>query len=153
MVANRGPGLPPAAVQVIVYLMLYEEIGGPAVLRTAVAVFYQRVLADPALAPWFVGVDMDRLRAHQHAFLTSALGGPNLFAGRDLADAHKGLHVSGAAFDRLTEHLTAALRDLGVAPHAVAEVSGRLEALRPLVVDEDGQPADSAVRDERERTR
>jgi hemoglobin len=136
-----------------VYLMLYEEIGGAAVLRTAVAVFYQRVLADPALAPWFVGVDMDRLRAHQHAFLTSALGGPNVFAGRDLAEAHQGLHVSGAAFDRLTEHLTAALRDLGVAPAAVAEVNGRLEALRPLVVDEGEQPAGSGLRDEREHTR
>lgn len=133
--------------------MLYEEIGGATVLRTAVAVLYQRVLADPALAPWFVGVDMVRLRAHQHAFLTSALGGPNVFAGRDLADAHKGLHVSAAAFDRLTEHLTAVLRDLGVAPDAVAEVSGRLEALRPLVVDEGSQPAGSGLRDERERTR
>jgi hemoglobin len=140
-------------VGAIVYLMLYEEVGGAAVLRTAVAVLYQRVLADPALAPWFVGVDMDRLRAHQHAFLTSALGGPNVFAGRTIADAHQGLHISGAAFDRLTDHLTAVLRDLGVAPDAVAEVSGRLEALRPLVVDEREQPAGSGARDERERTR
>jgi hemoglobin len=145
--------LPPDPDGAIVYLMLYEEIGGAAVLRPAVAVFYQRVLADPVLAPWFVGVDMDRLRAHQHAFLTAALGGPNVFAGRDLAEAHRGLHVSTAAFDRLTEHLTAVLRDLGVAPDAVAEVGARLEALRPLVVDEGTPPAGSALRDERERTR
>ncbi len=125
--------------------MLYEEIGGAAVLRTAVAVLHQRVLADPALAPWFTNVDLVLLRAHQHAFLTAALDGPNLFTGRHLTDAHAGHHVSNEAFDRLTDHLTAVLRDLGVAPAKVAEVSERLDALRPLVI-EDGQPSGSGVR-------
>src|SRR5258706_13459296 len=106
--------------------MLYEEIGGTAVLKTAVAVLYQRMLADPAVAPWFSDIDMERLRSHQHAFLTTALGGPDVFTGRNLADAHAGLHVSVEAFDRMTDHLTGVLRDLGVATAAVAEVSERL---------------------------
>jgi hemoglobin len=134
--------------------MLYEEIGGAAVLRTAVAVLQQRVLADPSLAPWFVAVDLDQLRAHQHAFLTAALDGPNLFAGRHLADAHAGLRISTDAFDRLTDHLTGVLRDIGVAPATVAEVSERLDALRHLVIEEeDGEPAGSGARAEGERVR
>jgi hemoglobin len=120
--------------------MLYEEIGGPAVLRTVVAVLYQRVLADPLLAPYFAGVDLDRLRTHQHAFLTAALGGPNVFAGRQLTDAHAGLCITTEAFDRLVEILTAVFRDLAVAPATVAEVSARLDPLRDLVVEERTEP-------------
>jgi hemoglobin len=145
--------LPTAAEPVIVWLMLYEEIGGAAVLRTGVAVLHQRVLADPQLAPWFAGVDLDQLRAHQHAFLTAALGGPNLFAGRTLTDAHAGLGVTAEAFDRLTEHLAGALRDLGVAPSVLAEVLERLDGLRYLVVDAGGEPAGSGARGEGERAR
>ena len=138
--------------------MLYSEIGGVRVLRTAVTVLYQRVLADPVLAPWFAGVDLDQLRAHQHAFLTAALDGPNVFAGRPPDEAHAGLHVTGAAFDRLIDHLTGVLRDLGVAPATVAEAAARLEALRPLVVEgapepNTPEPAGSELRADGERTR
>ncbi len=115
--------------------MLYDEIGGAAMLRTAVTLFYRRVLADSTLAPWFADVDMTRLRAHQQAFLTAALGGPDLFNGRDMADAHAGRRITGAAFDRLVSHLAEALRDLGAAPAAVAGVGRRLEALRASIVD------------------
>jgi hemoglobin len=145
--------LPTAAPAAIVYLMLYEEIGGVAVLRTAVSVLYQRVMADPVLAPWFEGVDLERLRAHQHAFLTAALDGPNVFAGRRPDEAHAGLHVTDEAFDRLTDHLTGVLRDLGVAPETVAAVSARLEPLRHLVVEAHGEAGRSAVPTERERAR
>jgi hemoglobin len=145
--------LPRAAPAAIVDLVLYEQIGGVAVLRAAVTVLYQRILADPALAPYFNDVDMERLRAHQHAFLTSALDGPNLFTGRDLAEAHAHLHVTTEAFDRLTDHLTGVLRDLGVDPATVAEVSQRLEELRDLVVDTTTESARSrsGARAQRER--
>lgn len=113
---------------------LYEEIGGAAVVKTAVSVFYQRVLADPALAPWFAGVDLERLRAHQRAFLMVTLGGPDLFTGREIAHAHAGLRITGRAFDTLVSHLTTTLHDLGVAPAAVARVGRRLETMRADVV-------------------
>jgi hemoglobin len=103
-------------------------------LRSAVNLMYQRVLADPDLAPWFAGVDLPRLRAHQLAFLTGALGGPDLFNGRDPATAHAGLEITDAAFDALIGHLASALRDLGSVPMAVDQVVRRLETWRPAVV-------------------
>ena len=45
-------------------------------------VLYRRVLADPELAPWFEGIDLDRLKAHQRSFLAAAFGGPRVFGGR-----------------------------------------------------------------------
>ena len=120
---------------------LYEEIGGAARLRTAVTLFYRRVLADPLLAPWFADVDLPRLRAHQQAFLTAALGGPDLFVGRDMAEAHAGLRITDRAFDQLVSHLAATLRDLGTAPAVVVRVCRRLEALRAPIVGHPGGDA------------
>jgi hemoglobin len=125
---------------------LYDEVGGAAGIKTAVAVLYQRLLDDPELAPWFADVDLTRLRAHQRAFLTAALGGPDLFTGREMADAHAGRKVTDRAFDQLLSHLAVTLRDLGVAPSAVARVCRRLEGVREPIVDrgaegEDVRPA------------
>jgi len=115
---------------------LFDEIGDAATLRTAVNLFYRRVLADPELAPWFAGVDMTRLRAHQMAFLAGALGGPDLFNGREIAAAHADLKITDSAFDGLVGHLATTLLDLGTGPATVDRLVRRLEPLRGVVVDE-----------------
>ncbi len=115
-------------------MSLYEQVGGNTGVKAAVAVFYNRVLADDALAPWFEGVDVSRLKAHQRAFLSAALGGPEVFGGRDLETAHAGMDITPEAFDAVVQHLATALHDLGLADEGVAEVRVRLDALRDRVV-------------------
>ncbi len=116
-------------------MSLYDDIGGAPAIRTAVTVFYHRVTADEALAPWFAAVDLDRLMAHQRAFLTVALGGPDLFSGRSMSGAHAGLAITDDAFDAVTEHLAYALLDVGLAHAQVAEVVAGLQPLRAQVVE------------------
>lgn len=113
---------------------IYEQVGGGDVVRTAVTVFYNRVVDDESLAPWFEGVDLSRLKAHQRAFLSAALEGPVLFSGRDLGDAHAGLDITDAAFDAIVEHLLTVLGDLDIDPTLVDRVGRRLENLRSQVV-------------------
>jgi hypothetical protein len=38
--------------------------------------FSVRIIADPALAGYFAGVDLDAIRAHQVELLAAAVGGP-----------------------------------------------------------------------------
>ncbi len=116
-------------------MSLYEQLGGNAGMKTAVSVFYSRVLDDNDLSTWFEGVDLSRLRSHQRAFLSAALGGPDLFAGRDLAAAHEGLAITHEAYDAIVEHLASTLHDLGAPDMIVGEVRTRLEALRGQVVE------------------
>lgn len=113
---------------------LYDELGGPDVVRTAVSVLYQRVTADDELGPWFADIDLERLKAHQRAFLSAAFGGPQVFSGRSLAEAHSDLEITDAAFDRIVQTLLTSLADLGVAAAAVTRVAERLELARADVV-------------------
>jgi hemoglobin len=119
----------------------YDAIGGRDAIRIAVDRFYERVLADPTLAPWFAATDMDRLRAHQRAFFTTALGGPDEYAGRSVGVAHAGLRITDAAFDRVAEHLTATLLDLGVPAETVEAVVGGVAGMRSDVVTVGASPS------------
>jgi len=110
-----------------------DQVGADAV-KAAVADFYDRVLNDPELAGWFVGVDMRRLRAHQAAFLIFALGGPESYAGRPLHEAHAGMQITDAAFDATVEHLLLALEGVGMASDVLAQLRVRLERIRSQIV-------------------
>ena len=55
---------------------VYDQLGGAGSVETAVELFYQRVLGDSLLQPYFVSVDMETLKSQQIDFLTQALGGP-----------------------------------------------------------------------------
>jgi hemoglobin len=113
-------------------MSIYDEIGGRAAVDAAVADFYGRVLADPTLAPYFEGVDIDRLKRHQRAFMGMALGGPVAYAGRDMKAAHAGLDITSGAFGAVVGHLVDTLTSLGVPSDTIATIGG---ALAPLQAD------------------
>jgi hemoglobin len=104
-------------------------------IRAAVDLFYERVIADPSLAPVFSDADMPRLKAHQRAFLLQALGGPSLYSGRDMQTAHAGLHITDDQFARTLAHLVASLREVGVAPDVVQRATVDVQGLRALIVE------------------
>lgn len=115
-------------------MSIYSEIGGSSAVQGAVELFYGRVLADPSLSPYFDGVDLRRLSTHQRAFLAAALGGPDLYAGRDLTRAHTHLSIDDAAFDRVVEHLAGTLVELGVPDETIRAIAERIEPLRAQIV-------------------
>lgn len=110
---------------------LYERLGGGDAVEAIVDEFYDRVVADQRLAPYFEGVDMERQRAHQAAFIGTATGGPEEYDGDDMRAAHADLDLTEDDFAAVADHLDAALRDCGVAAadrRAVMETVGGLKA-------------------------
>jgi hemoglobin len=112
----------------------YDSLGAETGLRSAVDEFYDRVHADPLLAPYFAGVDMPTLRRHQVDMLSAATGGRQKYSGRDMATAHAGLDITDEAFDRVVGHLNATLVETGADDGTIRAVLGALVPLRPSIV-------------------
>jgi len=104
---------------------LYERLGGEAAVEAAVVRFYEKVMADPSLAPYFENMELGAQIQKQIAFMTMAFGGPSKYTGRDLRTAHASLVKRGlghAHFDSIAQHLKSTLDELGVPEEVTAEV-------------------------------
>lgn len=104
---------------------LYERLGGEAAVEAAVVRFYEKVMADATLAPYFESLDMGAQIQKQIAFMTMAFGGPHKYTGRDLRTAHAKLvkqGLGGPHFDAVAGHLKSTLDELGVPAEVTAEV-------------------------------
>ena len=116
---------------------LYDKIGGSATINKLVEIFYDRVLADPRLGPFFPQTDMATLRARQAMFVSMLVGGSRSFNGRDLTTAHAGARAQGlndAHFDALLEHFAESLQQLDVAEDYTREILALLEGTRNAVL-------------------
>jgi hemoglobin len=88
----------------------------------------------PAAGAVLHGTDLNRLKAHQRAFIAAAIGGPEIFQGRDMASAHAGLGIAGTDFDAVAGHLVDTLTGLGVPEETIGQIAGVLMPLRPDIV-------------------
>jgi len=105
---------------------LYERIGGEQAIAMLVDKFYDRVLADPELAPFFKDTSMDHLLNMQREFFTVAMDGPTQYTGMDLTEAHYGRGITTRHFSRYVQHLTDTLRDIGVVEKDIEDIIPRI---------------------------
>lgn len=119
-------------------MSIYDAIGGASSVSIAVDKFYGRVLDDPQLAPFFEGVDMDRLKSHQRSFIAAAIGGPEVYQGRDMGAAHANLGISDSDFEAVVGHLVATLAELGVPDDVIGEIGATLAPLQSQIVSSVG---------------
>ena len=114
---------------------LYEAIGGAAAVSAAVEAFYERVLADPLLQPFFVDVDMTLQKSQQVAFLSQALGGPESYKGPGMKQAHAHLSIQEQHFHRVAEHLVGTLHALNVPQTLIDQIVGLVGPLAAEIVN------------------
>lgn len=116
---------------------LFQKLGGHAAIAAAVDIFYNRILADPELAPFFEGTDMQTQRIKQQGFMTFVFGGAQDYTGRDLHTAHKRLiaekGLNETHFGMVAGHLAATLRELNVPEVLVGEVLAVVSTAKPLI--------------------
>lgn len=113
---------------------VYRKIGGQRAVEAVVEEFYDRVLSDEQLIPYFDGMDMDELRAHQIQFISSVAGGPVEYSGTDMREAHAHLDIDEADFDAVGEHLETALRTNGVSEENIEKVMAEVVALKQPIL-------------------
>lgn len=113
---------------------IYEKYGGFSKVSKIVLSFYDTLLDNDELGPFFDEVDMSRIVDHQTKFIASLLGGPAAYTDKQLQQLHSHLEVSDAHFDELETVLRGTLLDHGMAPDDVEVVVAEFGKRRPLIV-------------------
>lgn len=121
---------------------LYDRLGGHDGIRAVVDEFYDRLVADDELGPFFADADMETLRRTQTDFLCEAAGGPETYDAAPVRDAHLHVPFTPAHIQRALELLDESLESFDVPSddaeavvQAVADYEQELLA-RPEIGDE-----------------
>ena len=115
-------------------MTLYEKYGGFATIHSIVQNFYDDVLEDDLLRPYFHNVSMKGLIRHQTDFLSQLLGGPTKYDGRTLKESHKHLNITDEAFGRVAVILQENLEDVGVEEADVKTIMGIVASAKDDIV-------------------
>ena len=82
---------------------LYEKYGGFSNVSKIVLAFYDTLLDDDDIGPFFDDVDMAKMVDHQTKFIASLLGGPASYTDNQLKQLHSHLEITDEHYDVL-EH-------------------------------------------------
>jgi len=120
-------------------LTLYERIGGEPVICRLVDRFYDRVMDDPELQPFFRNSSIARLRTMQNEFFSAALDGPVKYSGNDLTSIHRNRGITRYHLGRFVNHLTEVLDSENMVSHRDAmEIVVRIAASSDQIIGESG---------------
>lgn len=107
--------------------------GGPGLSRV-LNDFYERVYADPQLAPFFAHVKKEWVASKQFSFLRDIFTGERHYFGMRPRNAHHWMVISDELFDHREELMAQTLRDHGLPEHLVAQFRELDEVFRKQIV-------------------
>ncbi len=107
-------------------LSLYERIGGEETIASLIDAFYDRIISDEELRPFFANSSVETIRRMQREFFAAALGGPIVYAGRGLREAHSGRGITKVHFRRFIDHLMETLKDYEISEQDSYDIISRL---------------------------
>lgn len=113
---------------------IFERNGGFATVRKVVSTFYDYVLEDEIMAPYFEGVDMRRQVDHQSKFISAVMGGPASYTDEHLQRVHARLGIDREAFVVMAGLLKEAMEDHDMARADVDAVMQEIAVREHLVV-------------------
>ena len=105
---------------------LFESVGGEPAIAELIDEFYDRVLVDPELKPFFKDTSVDKLRRMQREFFSAALDGPIIYTGRPLSHVHHGRGITKHHLARYVDHLIDILRGRGINDQDVQDIISRI---------------------------
>ncbi len=117
---------------------LYERVGGKEAIRGFIDEFYNRVVADPELKPFFENTSMAKLRRMQLEFFSAAMDGPLFYTGRPLSHVHHGRGITKHHFALYVGHLIDTLRDHGINEQDLNDIVGRISTYANEITGDTG---------------
>jgi hemoglobin len=93
---------------------LYHDLGDRAGIATIVNDATAHFLSDDRIKATFDNTNMDRFKGMLTDQLCVVAGGPCIYKGRNMHDAHKGLHLTDRDFDAVVEDLQKGMDEAGI---------------------------------------
>jgi hemoglobin len=119
---------------------LYERLGEQEGIRAVVDDFYDRLLDDEQLGPFFEGADMELLRRTQTDFLCEAAGGPETYDAAPVREAHLDVPFEPDHIERAVDLLYESLAAFDVPEDDADVVVGAIaEYEEDLLASRDGE--------------
>jgi hemoglobin len=113
---------------------LYDQLGGFSAVRKLVSDFYDRVLEEDDLAPFFEHTDMAHLIDHQTKFWTTLLGGPASYTTDQLRKIHTTMGIEDRHFDLVAELVAETLEDHDIDEKHARSFMDNLASYRSCIV-------------------
>jgi len=113
---------------------LYDRLGGFKFVHKIISDFYDRVLEDDDLSPFFENTDMAHLVDHQTKFFAMLLGGPASYTDDQLRNIHVHMGIKDHHFNLVVELLRDTLEDHDLEQEHIDTIVAALEARRSSIV-------------------
>lgn len=125
---------------------LYQRLGERDGIRAVVDDFYDRLLEDEDLGPFFADADMEKLRRTQTDFLCEAAGGPETYDAEPVREAHLHVPFTSAHIERAIALLEESLAEFDVPDEDAETVVGAIAAYEAELLAEPDDAEDEHPR-------
>jgi hemoglobin len=113
---------------------LFERLGGNEGIRAIANDVIDNHLANKAVANRFANSDVSALKNAAATFFITGTGGENLYKGKDMLTAHRGMNISATEFMAVLDDALAALQKNNVGQREQEEVLYVLYSMRSEIV-------------------
>ena len=113
---------------------LYERLGGTEGITNIASDVIDNHLANQAIARRFADSDVSVIKNAAATFFIAGTGGPDVYKGKDMLAAHKGMNISNAEFMAVLDDALAALEKNNIGQREQEEVLFVLYSMRSHIM-------------------
>lgn len=115
---------------------LYEKLGGSEGIKRIADDAVENHLANPAIATRYKNAkaSVAELKHAAATFFIAGTGGPQVYEGKDMLEAHRGMNINGNEFMAVLDDILAALQKNDISQRVQEEVLYILYSMRGEIV-------------------
>lgn len=113
---------------------LYERLGGSDGIRAIANELVDLHMRNPRIAPRYAASDLARVKHAAATFFIAGSGGPNVYEGKDMLAAHRGMNIDDAEFLAVLDDAMKALESNGIGQREKEEVLYILYSMKGDIV-------------------
>jgi hemoglobin len=125
---------------------IYNKYGGWNFFKRIIFELYIELVDRPEISHHFIGVDIDKLSTLQTQFLCQAIGGPQKYSGKSLANVHRFLGISEFQFSIVADRFAQIFRDNGLNSEEVKTIMDFVLSHRQEIVTQKMARIDRVMR-------